>query len=383
MGSRQGGWRAASTWPPTGTPEAQPKLDLYLGAQPSTQALSPQGPSAAPTATGAAVGPGLAASTGAGWAATVAEGVLLPGVGPREGGVMAHEVDGRRCPQGNTRYDVLREPGSWVHYRGLDTCGHLSLDSPPLPRAAEVVGFPIAELHLATSDGLGDVFVYLQDVDPGTGRVAYVTEGMLRLGHRAEGGAPAHGQGAHGGPPRGSAGDGDVSPARGSAGDMGPFQGRQAGASPAQGCADSAGPTQGRAQGSAGPTPVHSAEGQPRAVGGGGPALGSPEREAWLPGLPYHSFCMSDWRPMVPGQPDLVRISLMPTAYRFAQGHKVRLSIAGGDAKNFPIHGVHSDQAGPRTLWVHWGGPKPSRVRLPLTQEHGQAWAPHPAAARA
>ncbi len=67
----------------------------------------------------------------------------------------------------------------------------LSYTSPPLTRDTEVTGHPIVTLYISSDKTDAQVFVYLEDVDE-SGRVAYVTEGLLRAMHRkiAEGKAP-------------------------------------------------------------------------------------------------------------------------------------------------------------------------------------------------
>lgn len=59
----------------------------------------------------------------------------------------------------------------------------LVYDSDPLPAATEVTGHPVVELFVSADRTDAQVFVYLEDVAP-DGRVAYVTEGMLRAIHR-------------------------------------------------------------------------------------------------------------------------------------------------------------------------------------------------------
>lgn len=60
---------------------------------------------------------------------------------------------------------------------------NLLYDSPPLPTALEVTGHPAVTLYLATDVKDATVFVYLEEKRD-DGRVVYVTEGQLRLGHR-------------------------------------------------------------------------------------------------------------------------------------------------------------------------------------------------------
>ena len=52
-------------------------------------------------------------------------------------------------------------------------------------------------------------------------------------------------------------------------------------------------------------------------------------------GLPYHSFGRADSMPLVAGQPTEVSFGLLPTAHRFGQKHRIRVTIALGDAGNF------------------------------------------------
>lgn len=56
-------------------------------------------------------------------------------------------------------------------------------ESAPLIQAVEVTGHPIASLWVTSTAVDGTFFIYLEDVDP-TGKVNYVTEGMLRALHR-------------------------------------------------------------------------------------------------------------------------------------------------------------------------------------------------------
>jgi len=59
----------------------------------------------------------------------------------------------------------------------------LHYTSPPLAADLEVTGHPLLTLHVASSARDGTFFAYLEDVGP-DGRVAYVSEGMLRAIHR-------------------------------------------------------------------------------------------------------------------------------------------------------------------------------------------------------
>jgi uncharacterized protein len=66
----------------------------------------------------------------------------------------------------------------------------LTYTSAALDRAIEVTGHPVVSLFVTSTAEDGTVFVYLEDVDP-RGRVAYVTEGQLRILHRRLSPGPA------------------------------------------------------------------------------------------------------------------------------------------------------------------------------------------------
>lgn len=76
--------------------------------------------------------------------------------------------------------------GEPTDYRGREElCDKLlCYTSAPLPQAMELTGHPIVSLALSTTASDGQVFVYLEDVAP-DGTSNYVTEGALRLIHRA------------------------------------------------------------------------------------------------------------------------------------------------------------------------------------------------------
>lgn len=59
----------------------------------------------------------------------------------------------------------------------------LAYTTTPLERAIEVTGHPVVTLYIASTANDVNFFVYLEDVEP-SGRVIYVTEGMLRAIHR-------------------------------------------------------------------------------------------------------------------------------------------------------------------------------------------------------
>jgi len=52
-------------------------------------------------------------------------------------------------------------------------------------------------------------------------------------------------------------------------------------------------------------------------------------------GLPYHSHYQSDLEPLPAGQPVELVFDLLPTAYRFPKGSRIRITVAFADADNF------------------------------------------------
>jgi putative CocE/NonD family hydrolase len=77
---------------------------------------------------------------------------------------------------------------------------------------------------------------------------------------------------------------------------------------------------------------------------------------------PWRSFARKDARPMPQGEPQLLRFALLPTAWRFSAGSRLRLSIAGGDAEHF----VQTPHGRPPLLTVTSGGVQGSVLELPV-----------------
>jgi putative CocE/NonD family hydrolase len=76
---------------------------------------------------------------------------------------------------------------------------------------------------------------------------------------------------------------------------------------------------------------------------------------------PWRSFARKDARPMPRGEPQLLRFALLPTAWRFSAGSRIRLSIAGADADHF----VQTPHGRPPVLTVLSGGERASVLELP------------------
>ena len=81
---------------------------------------------------------------------------------------------------------------------------------------------------------------------------------------------------------------------------------------------------------------------------------------------PYHSYSRADAAPLVPGEVATLRFSLLPTSWRVAAGHRLRVAIAGADADNFGQvpHGR------PPILAIQRGGAHASSIVLPLRPCH-------------
>ena len=81
-------------------------------------------------------------------------------------------------------------------------------------------------------------------------------------------------------------------------------------------------------------------------------------RTSW----PFRTFRREDARPLVPGQAELIRFALLPVAWRFSPGSRIRVSLAGADAD----HCGQIPHGRPPKLTVHRGPGQDSRLLLPL-----------------
>lgn len=68
--------------------------------------------------------------------------------------------------QGTSRYEVITDPFLHIRYSRLRASGHVLFTGSPLAAPLTVVGWPVAELWVSSSDADADVFVYLEDYDP-------------------------------------------------------------------------------------------------------------------------------------------------------------------------------------------------------------------------
>jgi putative CocE/NonD family hydrolase len=76
---------------------------------------------------------------------------------------------------------------------------------------------------------------------------------------------------------------------------------------------------------------------------------------------PFRSFARSDAAPLTPSQPALLRFALLPTAWTFRRGSRLRLAIAGADSDHYGQvpHGR------PPGLRILSGGTTASAIELP------------------
>ncbi|HYC64137.1 MAG TPA: CocE/NonD family hydrolase C-terminal non-catalytic domain-containing protein, partial [Reyranellaceae bacterium] len=79
---------------------------------------------------------------------------------------------------------------------------------------------------------------------------------------------------------------------------------------------------------------------------------------------PWRDFSRAAARPMPVGEPQLLRFGLLPVAWRFAKGSRVRLSLAGADADHF----VQTPHGRPPLLTVLSGGEKATMLELPTSE---------------
>jgi putative CocE/NonD family hydrolase len=79
---------------------------------------------------------------------------------------------------------------------------------------------------------------------------------------------------------------------------------------------------------------------------------------------PWRTFARGDAKPMPIGEPQLLKFALLPVAWRFAKGSRVRLSIAGADVDHF----VQTPHGRPPTLSLLGGGDQPSLLELPVAE---------------
>ena len=81
--------------------------------------------------------------------------------------------------------------------------------------------------------------------------------------------------------------------------------------------------------------------------------------------LPYHSGLKADALPMVPGKPAALAFSMVPRAYTFAAGHRVRVTLTGADPRQRNLAQIRQDP--PPVFTILTGGSGGSRIDIPFT----------------
>ena len=106
---------------------------------------------------------------------------------PAQAGVLDYQVRFSTTSGRQTRYERLGAANVEDYYPDWQarSASMLHLQSAPLAKATEITGHAAAHLKLTCSESDAALFVYLSEVEA-DGKVRYITEGMLRLLHRAE-----------------------------------------------------------------------------------------------------------------------------------------------------------------------------------------------------
>jgi putative CocE/NonD family hydrolase len=81
-------------------------------------------------------------------------------------------------------------------------------------------------------------------------------------------------------------------------------------------------------------------------------------------GLPWHSGRSTDVQAMVPGQAELLEFSLLPNAWVFRAGHRMRLTITGADPSQRNLAAIAEDPPPQISIWM--GGTDGSSISVPL-----------------
>ena len=84
---------------------------------------------------------------------------------------------------------------------------------------------------------------------------------------------------------------------------------------------------------------------------------------------PVRSHLRADFKAMPTGEPVPIELGLLPVAYRFDAGHRIRLSLAGADSDNF---GAPTEKT--PVYRIHWGPERPSSLVLPLEKSDPTVW---------
>ncbi len=108
------------------------------------------------------------------------EGAQLVSELPSVAGVDSYTVDFSHTTGASNRWMQ-----SQISYEDRAAANVLAYTTAPLTSATRVTGSAVVTFQLESSHADAAVYAYLEDVAP-DGRVSYVSEGILRLHHRAE-----------------------------------------------------------------------------------------------------------------------------------------------------------------------------------------------------
>jgi len=84
---------------------------------------------------------------------------------------------------------------------------------------------------------------------------------------------------------------------------------------------------------------------------------------------PVRLHLRSSYQPMPEDSAIALELGLLPVAYRFAQGHRIRLSIAGADVDNFRPVAKEAPE-----YRIYWGPANSSSLSLPLEASEPTIW---------
>ena len=86
------------------------------------------------------------------------------------------------------------------------------------------------------------------------------------------------------------------------------------------------------------------------------------------PALPWHGYRAKDYLtdPLKGQAVQRIELDLLPTAWVFRAGHRIRLSLAGADAPSFALHPALQGAGAVPPVWTVQRGTGLSRVRLPV-----------------
>ncbi len=91
----------------------------------------------------------------------------------------------------------------------------------------------------------------------------------------------------------------------------------------------------------------------------------SPAPATYRTSWPFRSFSRADAAPLVPGKVERIRIPLLPVAWRFSAGSRIRLSISGADND----HCAQVPHGRPPLIRMLWGEGNASALELPMVAD--------------